>query len=192
VTVVSTCAPAFFTNAFLHSLYSVKAWTVSSHVLPAAVPADNFHVYQLLTSLPAHSASTLSLPAHGLTLLEAKHLGILTYFLFAIIDLPDSLQDTHFRKSILGSRLKAWSVLPDNPNVHSIWSQYPAQATYQWFQSLQHLLDMLQAWIKWLRFHPAKGFLEAHDTKGTNHLLIDNDIPSPILDRNDSLLQVLQ
>jgi hypothetical protein len=109
-----------------------------------------------------------------------------------MIDLPDSLQDTHFRKSILGSRLKAWSVLPDNPNVHSIWSQYPAQATYQWFQSLQYLLDIMQAWIKWLRFHPAKGFLEAHDTTGTNHLLIANDVPSPIPDRNDSLLQVLQ
>jgi hypothetical protein len=91
--------------------------------------------------------SPILLPAAGLTLLEAKHLGILTYYIFAMIDLPDTLQDIQFRKSYLGSRLKAWSVLPDNPNVHTIWSQHPGQATYQWFQSLQALLDIFQSWI---------------------------------------------
>jgi hypothetical protein len=60
------------------------------------------------------------LPVNGITLLEAKHLGILTYFLFAMIDLPDTLQDVQFWKSALGLQLKVWSVLPDNPNVHTI------------------------------------------------------------------------
>jgi hypothetical protein len=165
---------------------------VSSHIEPASVPPHTFHVYKLLTSLPAHAASALSLPPQGLTLLEAKHLGIITYYLFAMIDLPDTLQDTTFRKSILGARLKAWSVLPDNPNVHSIWNQYPGQATYQWFQTLQHLLHTIQTWIKWLRFHQTRGFLEAHDSTGSKHLLIDNQVPSPIPDRQDSLIKVLQ
>jgi hypothetical protein len=109
-----------------------------------------------------------------------------------MIDLPDTLQDTAFRKSVLGVRLKAWSVLPDNPNVHHIWNQYPGQATYQWFQTLQHLLNIVQTWIKWLRFHQTRGFLEAHDTTGSKHLLIDNQVPSPIPDRQDSLIKVLQ
>jgi hypothetical protein len=192
VTVASTYAPAFFTASFLTSLYSVESWMVSPHIEPASVPPHTFHVYKLLTSLPAHVASALSLPSQGLTLLEAKHLGIITYYLFAMIDLPDTLQDTHFRKSVLGARLKAWSVLPDNPNVHSIWNQYPGQATYQWFQTLQHLLNIIQTWIKWLRFHQTRGFLEAHDSAGSKHLLIDNQVPSPIPDRQDSLMTVLQ
>jgi hypothetical protein len=192
VTVASTYAPAFFTASFLTSLYSVESWMVSPHIVPASVPPHTFHVYKLLTSLPAHADSALSLPPQGLTLLEAKHLGIITYYLFAMIDLPDTLQDTHFRKSVLGARLKAWSVLPDNPNVHSIWNQYPGQATYQWFQTLQHLLNIIQTWIKWLRFHKTRGFLEAHDSSGSKHLLIDNQVPSPIPDSQDSLMKVLQ
>jgi hypothetical protein len=192
VNVTSTFAPSFFTASFLHSLYSVDAWMVNTHIAPASVPPQSFHVYRLLTSLPSYSVSSMLLPANGLTILEAKHLGILTYYLFAMIDLPDTLQDVQFRKSALGSRLKAWSVLPDNPNVHTIWSQHPGQATYQWLQSLQHLLSLFQAWIKWLRYHPTHGFLETHDTKGSKHLLLDNQIPSSIPDRQDSLIQVLQ
>jgi hypothetical protein len=191
-TVASTYAPAFFTSAFLTSLYSVESWMVSPHIALSSVPPRSFHVYRLIRSLPAYADYGLLLPANGLTLLEAKHLGLLTYYLFAMVDLPDTLQDTHFRKSILGSRLKAWCVLPDNPNVHSIWSQYPGQATYQWFLSLQHLLLIVMSWIKWLRFHPSRGFLEAYDVNNRKHLLLDNHIPSPIPDRNDSVLQVLQ
>jgi hypothetical protein len=192
VNVTSTFAPSFFTASFLHSLYSVDAWMVNTHVNPASVPSQLFHVYRLLAGLPSYSASPMLLPARGLTILEAKHLGILTYHLFAMIDLPDTLQDVQFRKSALGSQLKAWSVLPDNPNVHTIWSQHPGQATYQWLQSLQHLLSIFQAWIKWLRYHPTHGFLEAYDTQGSKHLLLDNQIPSSIPDRQDSLIQVLQ
>jgi hypothetical protein len=101
---------------------------VSSHIIPSSVPAHTFHVYRLLTSLPVYSSSTLLLPPHGITaLLEAKHIDILTYYLFVMIELPNSLQDTKFWKLILGTCLKAWSILPDNPNVHSIWSQYPSE-----------------------------------------------------------------
>jgi hypothetical protein len=192
VNVPSTFAPSFFTASFLHSLYSVESWMVDVNIPPASVPATSFHVYRLLPSLPSHSASLLALPANGLSLLEAKHLGILTYYLFAMIDLPDTLQDVQFRKSLLGSRLKAWSVLPDNPTVHTIWSQHPVQATYQWLHSLQNLLYIFQSWIKWQNYHPTKGFLDASDVSGAKHLLLDNQIPSSIPDRQDSLLQVLQ
>jgi hypothetical protein len=56
---------------------------------------------------PAHLALPLSLPAHGLTLLKAKHLGILSYYLFVTIDLPDSLIDTKIWKVYIGYTLES-------------------------------------------------------------------------------------
>jgi hypothetical protein len=53
-------------------------------------------------SLPSYLP--MLLPVNGLTILEAKHLGILTYYLFAMIHLPDTLQDVQFHKSALGSK----------------------------------------------------------------------------------------
>jgi hypothetical protein len=104
-----------------------------------------------------------------------------------MIDLPDTLQDAQFRKSALGSRLKAWSMLPDNPNVHTIWSQHPGQATYQCLQFLQHILSIFQSWIKWLWYHLMRGFLEAYNTTGSKHLLLDHQIPASIPDCQDAL-----
>jgi hypothetical protein len=74
-------------------------------------------------------------------------------------------------------QLKVWSVLPDNPNVHTIWCQHPGQATYQWLQSLQHLLSIFQTLIKWLRYHHTQRFLEAYNAMGSKHLRLDNQIP---------------
>jgi hypothetical protein len=93
VTVVSTFVPAFFMTSFLTSFYSVDLWMVSSHIPSASVLPHTFHIYWLFTRISAHSSAlALTLPAHGLTLLDAKHLGILTYYLFGMINLLDSLQ----------------------------------------------------------------------------------------------------
>jgi hypothetical protein len=67
----------------------VESWMVSDHILPANVPQATFHVYRLITCLPLYKGHSLSLPTNGLSLLEAKHLGILTYYLFAMMDLTD-------------------------------------------------------------------------------------------------------
>jgi hypothetical protein len=51
----------------------------------------------------------------GLSLLEAKQIDMLTYYMFAMMDLTDDgkLSDIKCEGSILGQRLKAWSTLPD-------------------------------------------------------------------------------
>jgi hypothetical protein len=182
----------FFTGSFLHAFLSVESWMVNAHILPANVPPATFHVYSLIACLPAHSGHSLRLPPNGLTLLEAKHLGILTYYLFAMMDLTDgSFSDEKFVTSILGQRLKAWSSLPDSATIHGLWNQAPLQATYQWFASLQSLLCTIQLWVKRLRYHPERGFYHARDKSGHRYLLLDSQVPSNIPGRTDSLIEAL-
>ena len=192
VELTSVFDPNFFTGEFIHSLLSVESWMVSAHLPPSSTPPKTFQVYRLLQSLRHHKGQTLLLPADGLTLADAKHIGIFTYYLFAMLDLTDNFEDRKFRSSLFGKRLRAWSDLPDNPLVHGIWTQAPRQASYFWFASLQSLMAIFQTWIKSLRYHHTKGFFEARDLSLQRHLLISSQTPSPIPDRSDSLLSALQ
>jgi hypothetical protein len=123
--------------------------------------------------------------------MDAKHLRVLTYHLFAMLDLTDNFEDTKFRRSLFGKRLKAWSDLPDTPLVHGVWQKSPKQVTYYWFQSLQSLCLVFQTWIKNLRYHPTKGFIEARDQHHQHHLILDGTTPSPVPDRSDTLVTAL-
>jgi hypothetical protein len=189
----SICNPLFFSGEFLQSIFSVESWMVSPNLEPSQTPAKTFHVYRLISSLRNYSASTiLQLPDTGLSLMEAKQLGVLTYYLFAMIDLTDQFDDTKFRASLFGQRLRAWSDLPDNPSIHGIWQTAPTQTTYYWFQSLQSLCFVFQTWIKNLRYHPTQGFLETCDSQHHNHLIFDGTTPSPVPDRSETLLSALR
>ena len=114
------------------------------------------------------------IPTNSLTLLEAKQIGILTYYLFAMMDLTDDgkFSDAKFVGSILGNRLKAWSTLPDSAMIHDLWHKAPLQATYQWFASLQSLLGTKQNWVKQLRYHPTRGFYQARGYRWEAILII--------------------
>ncbi len=180
--------PNFFTGVFLHTFFSVESWMVNDHILPANVPDATFHVYRLIACLPAHAGHSLNLPENGLTLLEAKHLGVLTYYLFAMMDLTDgTFSDENFALSILGQRLKAWSCLPDSATIHGLWNQSPLQATYQWFASLQSLLSTMQLWVKRLRYHLFKGFYHAYDDEKNGYLLLESQVPLNIPGQSDYL-----
>ena len=192
VDLTSVFDPNFFTGEFIFSLFSVESWMVSAHLPPSSTPPKTFHVYRLLTSLRQYQGQSLLLPANRLTLADAKHIGVLTYYLFAMLDLTDKFEDRKFRLSLFGKRLRMWSDLPDNPLVHGIWTQSPRQASYFWFASLQSLMLIFQTWIKSLRYHHTKGFFEARDLSRQRHLLISSQTPSPIPDRSDSLLSALQ
>ena len=186
--------PNFFSGAFLHAFLSVESWMVSDYMLPANVPPATFHVYRLISCLQKFAGHPLLIPTNGLTLLEAKQIGILTYYLFAMMDLTDDgkFSDVKFVGSILGNRLKAWSTLPDSAMIHGLWHKAPLQATYQWFASLQSLLGTEQNWVKQLRYHPERGFYQARDADGKRYLLLDNQVPSNIPGRTDSLPAALR
>ena len=185
--------PHFFSGAFLHAFLSVESWMVTDHMLPENVPSSTFHVYKLISCIQKYAGHKLLIPTLGLSLLEAKQVGILTYYLFAMMDLTDgSFSDKKFESSILGNRLKVWSLLPDSPNIHGLWNKAPLQATYHWFASLQSLLQIEQNWIKRLRYHPEKGFFHARDVDGQRYLLLDNQVPSNIPGRTDSLIEALR
>jgi hypothetical protein len=123
--------------------------------------------------------------------MDAKHIGVLTYYLFAMLDLTDTFEDTKFRSSLFGQQLKAWSDLPDNPLVHGIWQTSPKQITCFWFQSLQSLCLVFQSWIKQLEYHLNQGFIEARDHTFQGHLVLDSSIPSLVPGHRETLLSAL-
>jgi hypothetical protein len=185
--------PNFFSGTFIHAFLSVESWMVNDHIVPANVPPETFHVYRMLASLQPLAGHPLSLPSQGITQLQAKQIGILTYYLFAMMDLEDgTFCDRKFEASILGQRLKTWSMLPESAIIHNLWNQSPLQATYQWFASLQSLLNTMQTWIKRLHYHKDRGFYHARDDKGRRYLLLDSQLPSHIPGRTDTLIESLR
>jgi hypothetical protein len=72
--------------------------------------------------------------------------------------------------------------------THSLWNQAPLQTTYQWFASLQMLLETEKSWIKRLRYHADKGFYHARDASNQKYLLLDSQIQSNIPGRMESLM----
>jgi hypothetical protein len=48
-------------------------------------------------------------------LADAKHIGVLTYYLCAMLDLTDDFDDHKFWTSLFGKCLRAWCDLPDTP-----------------------------------------------------------------------------
>jgi hypothetical protein len=94
-----------FSGTFFHAFLSVESWMVNDHISPSNVPPETFHVYQLIASLQPFSGHPLTIPVMGLTQLQAEQIGILTYYLFAMMDLEDgSFSNIKFETSILGQR----------------------------------------------------------------------------------------
>jgi hypothetical protein len=125
--------------------------------------------------------------------MEAKQIGILTFSLFAMMDLEESTFDAKkFEISLLGQRLKMWSILPDSHNLHGLWTKSPQQATFQWFASLQQLLLIEQQWVKRLRYHPDKGFFHARDEANNRYLMLESNLPSHIPGRTDTLTETFR
>jgi hypothetical protein len=108
-----------------------------------------------------------------------------------MLNLTYTFEDTKFRRPLFGQRLKAWSGLPNTPLIHGVWQQAPKQVTYYWFQSLQSLCLVFQTWIKNLRYHPTKGFLQAQDQHHQQHIVLDGTTPSLVPDRSDTLVTTL-
>lgn len=96
VDLTSVFNPNFFTGQFLHSLFSAESWMVSANLPPSSTPSQSLHVYCLLASLRQYPKQPLILPSNGISLAEAKHIGVLTNFLFAMINLTEDFGDPTF------------------------------------------------------------------------------------------------
>jgi hypothetical protein len=74
---------SFFTIERTRALYEVESWAMSPHLQDIAnLPAKTFNVYSLLQCLTGLSTHAPVLPAHGISLLQAKNIGVLTVILF--------------------------------------------------------------------------------------------------------------
>jgi hypothetical protein len=138
-----------------YRLLNPNMWLFSAYLPPSALAKTTRraqgslhvydHIYDLfktkldLATTPAH------LPSQGLSLLQAKHLGILVFQLFAALHLQVyDFRISSFANSLLGHHLQAWRSLPDNQSIHQAWFNHRVQ-------SLQERLDRCAHWITAIR-----------------------------------------
>jgi hypothetical protein len=130
------------------------------------------------------------LPAKGIWLLQAKHLGYMVPLRFRMMDMKPDFLTSSFDSSVLGQRLLQWSTLPDSPTIHHLWVENPRLLTFLWFSTLREALFIMHSWVKAQRFHSEQGFHTATDTAlGTERLLIADTFPSHIPGQTTTLME---
>jgi hypothetical protein len=78
-----------------------------------AVPA--MHIYDFLVGIKSIPAGLPALPADGLSMMQACHVGNLIFHSFAALDIKANFIDCFFASSLLGSHLERWLKLLDLP-----------------------------------------------------------------------------
>jgi hypothetical protein len=129
--------PAVFTLPLIQRMFKVDCWTTG---LGASLPATTpymFHAYDLL-ALEGLAQQNRWLPANGITLSQALHLGRITYYLFSLLMVepaPLGLSTEMFQSTHLGTRLWDWSLIPTQPDLSEAWPLSPKICAYYWLLS---------------------------------------------------------
>jgi hypothetical protein len=156
----TTYAESFFKCDSLKLCLQVSTWEMEEMFDPTTDTGSSWTVYSYLRCLSSQ-ASTFDglLPTHGISIIEAKHLGMFTYQLFRSMDMKEPRQTAAFDQSILASHLQQWVALTDHPMIHPLWQREPRALTYWWFFSLREILFQFQTLALTNRFLPDSGFL---------------------------------
>jgi hypothetical protein len=135
-------AGSFFCCDRLAKFLRVSNWEMEETFNPSATTvSSSWTVYSFLSCL-ASQASTFDgcLPGNGISIIEAKHLGLFVFHLFRSLDMRDPQKAASFDASILATYLRDWLALTDHAMVYTLWQAAPSQITYWWFHSLRAFL----------------------------------------------------
>ena len=191
ILVESSYTKSFFTSDRIQALLSIESWAMSPQTRDLAhLPSQTLHVYGFLQCLNEYPRHANLLPAKGISLLQAKHLGYMVPLLFRMMDMKPDFLTSRFDGSVLGQRLLQWSTLPDSPAIHHLWVENPRLLTFLWFSTLREALFIMHSWVKAQRYHRDQGFHTATDTAlGTKRLLIADTFPSHIPGQTTTLME---
>jgi hypothetical protein len=99
----------FFNQQFFHSLVNVDNWTVNPHACPSdqfdAGSIPTLHAFDFLRVVQTIGPGPSLIPATGLTHLQACHVGTLSFYSFAALNINESFTECPFRASLLRSWL---------------------------------------------------------------------------------------
>jgi len=152
-------AESFFQADNLRQFLQIANWEMDDIFEPAPSSSSSWTVYHFLKCLSSQ-ASTFDgrLPINGISILEAKHLGMFVYHWFRAMDMKSAKGAASFDSSLLAIHLRKWNELTDHPMLHSIWQQAPRDITYWWFRSLREILLPFQLLAMSNRYSDDGGF----------------------------------
>jgi hypothetical protein len=126
----------FFHAANLCQFLQIANWEMDDIFEPAASSSSSWTAYHFLKRLSSQaSLFDGHLPITGISILEAKHLGMFVYHWFRAMDMQRAQRAATFDEN---------GELTDHPMLHSLWQQAPWDITYWWFRSLREILYPFQ------------------------------------------------
>lgn len=149
----------FFYSETLKNVLQISNWEMEETFDPCEQTTTAWNVYSFLQCLASQAPTfTGRLPTGGISIIEAKHLGLFVYHFFRAMDMRDPLKAAGFDTSILATSLVKWLALADHPMMYSLWQSAPRDLTYWWFFSLRAILLPFQTVALTNRFLPDSGF----------------------------------
>jgi hypothetical protein len=112
-------------------------WEMEATFDPTMPQNSSWTVYFFLRCLKSQAGTFDGLlPQNGISILDAKNLGLFVFHWFRAIDMRSPQGAASFNTSLLAGHLRDWSELPNHPMHHSIWQQAPRALTYWWLSTL--------------------------------------------------------
>jgi len=156
-----TYATSFFEASSLKLVLQPTSWEMAEHFNPMLSDSSSWTVYSFLGCLRSQASHRDGLlPAQGLTLVEAKHMGMFIVEFFRALDRKSDRTNTApFDSSLLGEALHPWVAMLDNVSVLSLWQASSKALTFWWLHDLREILLPFQQLVMANRWAHDHGFL---------------------------------
>jgi hypothetical protein len=160
-------------NVFVQKGFDMNTWSVDPERPPPS-DAKQFSVLSFLPCLDTGLSSSMVLRG-GITLDQAKQLGMIIYYFFAMLraEKPtrdgDDYDDGEFQRSIFGSTLFLMcNTLVQNGDLTPLWMKYPEMCTTQYIRDLTELLYHLKSFVDY-RSGADMGHYGIHEARLASH-----------------------
>jgi hypothetical protein len=175
----SVFSESFFQADSLRYLLRLSTWDMDPTFDPELATSSSWSVYSSLKCLKSQDGTFDGiLPANGITMIDAKMLGIFVYQLFRVIDMRFASDRTTFDLSDLAQPLTPWRELVDHHMIFKLWSSAPFELTYWWLPPLREILQPYQSLAIANRSNPASGILQAKSSTRTREISPANNQPT--------------
>ncbi|CAJ1968108.1 unnamed protein product [Cylindrotheca closterium] len=140
-------------SVFVRNGLDMNTWSVDPERPPPIDTKKQFSVLSFLPCLDTGMSSTMVLRG-GITLDQARQLGMIIYYFFAMLSAKKptydgaDYDDGDFQRSIFGNTLFLMcNTLMQNGDLMRLWMRYPEMCTTEYIRDLTELLYHLKSFV---------------------------------------------
>ena len=161
-------------SVFVRNGLDMNTWSVDPERPPPSDAKKQFSVLSFLPCLDTGLSSSMVLRG-GITLDQARQLGMIIYYFFAMLSAMkptydgDDYDDEEFQNSIFGNTLFLMcNTLVQNGDLMQLWMTYPEMCTTQYIRDLTELLYHLKSFVDY-RSGADMGHYGIHEARLASH-----------------------